>query len=126
MEADIKPGTEGPPGTENEKTPGGGALVPIEQVMRHPAVVKMAERLEAMEGMLQQLPEAIGRAVAQAMRKPPQGASGPPVPLFVPGTPSFPMDLQFHKGGKIQEDGKVFQLEKKNLKPPKERKPKNP
>lgn len=119
MEGQEKPGAEGDPA---EPVIPSGALVPVEQVMKHPLVVQMAERLEAVESMLHALPEAIGRAVAQAMRKPPSGASGPPVPLFVPGQPTFPKDLQFRQGGKIVQDGKEFQLEKKNLKPPREAK----
>jgi hypothetical protein len=119
MEGQENPGAEGAP--EAPGTPS-GALVPVEQVMRHPVVVQMAQRLEAVESMLHALPEAIGRAVAQAMRKPPTGASGPPVPLFVPGHPTFPKELEFRQGGKIVQDGKEFQLEKKNLKPPREAK----
>ena len=114
MEGQEKPGTEADPA---EPQVPAGALVPVEQVMRHPVVVEMAQRLQAVESMLHALPEAIGRAVAQAMKKPPTGASGPPVPLYVPGQPTFPQDLQFHQGGKIVQDGKEFQLEKKNLKP---------
>jgi len=75
----------------------------MEQVLAHPVVQQMTRRLEEMREIVQGLPEAIGRAVAQATKRPPAGACGPPVPIL------NPKEVEFHKGGKVIEDGKVIE-----------------
>lgn len=97
-----------------KKKPGKGGLVQakpaeqqaltLEQVMAHPVVQQLNQKLEETKQLLQGLPEAIGRAVAEAQRpnKLPQ-ASGPPVAVrpFAPAS-----KIEFHKKGRIVQDGK--------------------
>ncbi len=79
----------------------------LDGALTHPVVQRMSEKLEEMRQLVEGLPEAIGRAVAQATRKPPVGASGPPVPLV-----GFGKAVEFHKGGKIVEDGQEVKPKK--------------
>lgn len=70
----------------NKKKTGSKGLVvkegvSAEVILSHPVFLDMATRLKTIHGMLLALPQAIGEAVAQASRKAPEGASGPPVPL---------------------------------------------
>jgi hypothetical protein len=55
-------------------------------VLEHPIFRDVAQRLETMHKLLQNLPVAVGEAVAEASRRPPAGASGPPVHLIEPKT----------------------------------------
>lgn len=73
----------------------------VEQVLAHPVVRELSTQLKAMKQVVDALPELIGRAVKEATRKRPEGASGPPVPLM----PSN-KGVEFHKGGKIVDPNK--------------------
>lgn len=53
--------------------------ITAEMILAHPIVKEMASRLENVQNLLQNLPEAIGRAVAQATAAP------APLPPLVPG-----------------------------------------
>lgn len=55
--------------------------ISVEMVLQHPVVKEMASRLENVQKLLQSLPEAIGRAVAEASAPP------PPKPAPAPGQP---------------------------------------
>lgn len=77
----------------------------LSEVMAHPVVQEMNKKLESMSQLLQQLPEAIGRAVAEAQRANSNRVplvSGPPVSLR---TPIEGRQVEFHRRGKIVEDG---------------------
>lgn len=52
-----------------------------EAILSHPVVRDMSARLETMQKILQALPQVIGQAVAEAMQRPPEGASGPAIPV---------------------------------------------
>lgn len=86
---------------EEQPKPGG---LTIAEVMAHPVVQEMNRKLESMTQLLQGLPEAIGRAVAEAQRvnsnKVPL-VSGPAVELRPSGG-----SVEFHRKGRIVEDGK--------------------
>jgi hypothetical protein len=74
----------------------------LEQVMAHPVVQQMNKKLEEMRQLVQGLPEAIGRAVAEAQRAGrPRVVSGPPVALRPDNA-----NVEFHRKGKIIQDGK--------------------
>lgn len=75
----------------------------LDQVMAHPAVQQLSQRLEETKQLLQSLPEAIGRAVAEAQRagRVPL-VSGPAVELRPSGNGS----VEFHRKGRIVENGK--------------------
>lgn len=87
-----------------EEQPKTGGLT-IAEVMAHPVVQEMNRKLEDMSNLLRTLPEAIGRAVAEAQRtnsnKVPL-VSGPPVELRPGGNGS----VEFHRKGRIVENGK--------------------
>jgi len=74
----------------------------VEQVMKHPAVQQINKKFEEMQQLVQALPEAIGRAVAEAQRsKKLPIVSGPSVPLnFDNG------NVEFYRKGRIVQDGK--------------------
>jgi len=74
----------------------------VEHVLAHPVVRELSAQLKAMKQVVDALPELIGRAVKEATRKPPAGASGPPVPLM-----SKNDGVEFHKGGKIVDPNKA-------------------
>ena len=77
--------------------------ISTEVILSHPVFRDMAARLQTIHGMLEGLPKAIGAAVAEANRKPPEGASGPPVPLINPGNVEIgPRRLKI--------DGKTFNV----------------
>jgi len=79
----------------------------LEQVMAHPVVKAMNGKLEEMRQLVQGLPEAIGRAVAEAQRqKRPTIASGPPVPLRAENA-----GVEFHRKGKIVQNGEIVAKE---------------
>jgi hypothetical protein len=88
-----------------------GALVPIpvqqsltlEQAMAHPVVQQMNKKLEEMRQVIEGLPEAIGRAVAEAQRsgRTVSRAFGPPVALKTDNA-----NVEFHRKGRIVQDGK--------------------
>lgn len=79
--------------------------VSVEKVLSHPAFRDMANRIEIMQSLLSNLPQAIGEAVKAAMAAPPAGASGPPVPLINPGAVEIrPRELTI--------DGKKVKLKK--------------
>lgn len=88
-----------------EEPPKTGGLT-IAEVMAHPVVQEMNQKLENMSQLLQALPEAIGRAVAEAQRANRPGTvplvSGPPVELkpFAAGG-----NVEFHRKGRIVENG---------------------
>lgn len=75
----------------------------LDQVMSHPAVQQLSQRLEETKQLLQSLPEMIGRAVAEAQRagRVPL-VSGPAVELRPSGNGS----VEFHRKGRIVENGK--------------------
>lgn len=75
----------------------------LEQVMAHPAVIELNKKLEETRQLIAGLPEAIGRAVAEAQRasRIPARASGPPVALAGSNA-----DVEFHRKGRIVQDGK--------------------
>lgn len=79
----------------------------MEQVMSHPVVKEMGRKLDEMRQLVQGLPEAIGRAVAEAQRQQrvPR-ASGPPVPLRAENG-----GVEFHRKGKIIQNGEVVAKE---------------
>jgi hypothetical protein len=55
-------------------------------ILAHPIFRDVVQRLETMHRMMKDLPAVIGEAVAEATRRPPAGASGPPVPVIEPKT----------------------------------------
>jgi hypothetical protein len=74
----------------------------LEQVMAHPVVQALNRKVEEMRQLVQGLPEAIGRAVAEAQRAGrPRVVSGPPVALRPDNA-----NVEFHRKGKIIQDGK--------------------
>lgn len=76
--------------------------VSLERALKHPVVQHMAEKLEEMRRVVDGLPEAIGRAVSEAMRnRPPAGASGPGMPIQLDANA-----VEFHRGGKVNFQGK--------------------
>jgi hypothetical protein len=75
----------------------------LQQVMSHPVFQDMSNRLKTVQGMLKDLPNVIGAAVAESLRKPPEGASGPPMPLLSPTT------IEIHRN-KLVVDGKTTTL----------------
>lgn len=77
--------------------------VTAEAILSHPAFLGMKNRLDEVHAMLQNLPAAIGAAVAEATRQPPKGASGAPVPLVAP------QEIEIGRG-KLTLDGKTFEL----------------
>jgi hypothetical protein len=85
----------------DEQSKSGGLT--LDQVMSHPAVQQLSQRLEETKQLLQSLPEAIGRAVAEAQRagRVPL-VSGPAVELRPSGNGS----VEFHRKGRIIENGK--------------------
>ncbi len=79
----------------------------LQRALRHPVVQHMADKLDQMRSMVEQLPEAIGRAVATSMtqaaaQQPPAGASGPPVPLRLP---KQNQPVEFRPGGLVKVGG---------------------
>lgn len=87
-----------------EEQPKAGGLT-IAEVLAHPVVQQMNQKLENMQQLLQALPEAIGRAVAEAQRANRPGTiplSGPLVELRPSGSGS----VEFHRKGRIVENGK--------------------
>lgn len=74
-----------------------------EVILSHPVFRDMAARLQVIHGMLEGLPKAIGAAVAEASRKPPEGSSGPPVPCINPGV----VELSPRR---LSVDGKIYEL----------------
>lgn len=64
----------------------------LEQIMAHPAIQELSARLDAVKQMLGTLPEAVGRAVAEALNGPPEKSWHPPVPVA----------SEFGKGGPIE------------------------
>lgn len=79
----------------------------LQQALGHPVVKHMANKLEEMRSMVEQLPEAIGRAVAASMAKaaappPPPGHSGAPVPLRRTGANP---PVEFRPGGLVTLGG---------------------
>jgi hypothetical protein len=83
---------------DEQSKPGG---LTLDQVMSHPAVQQLSQRLEETKQLLQGLPEAIGRAVAEAQRagRVPL-VSGPAVELRPSGG-----SVEFHRKGRIVENG---------------------
>jgi hypothetical protein len=80
-----------------------------QQILAHPVVREMATQLSTVKRMLEELPKLIGEAVAEATRRPPEGASGPPVPRIDVGS------VEIHRHG-LKVDGKEFtndQMKKK-------------
>lgn len=77
----------------------------VEQVMSHQMVVDMSKRLEDVKAMLSQLPEAVGRAVAEAMGKSKAGFTPPSVPVSSAETVEFLPQ-------KLTVDGKTTELPK--------------
>lgn len=77
----------------------------LEQVMAHPAVQQLNQKLEETRQLIAGLPEAIGRAVAEAQRAGKVQAlplvSGPPVQLK-----SMNDNVEFHRKGRIVQNGK--------------------
>jgi len=87
-----------------EEQPKTGGLT-IAEVMAHPVVQEMNRKLEDMGNLLRNLPEAIGRAVAEAQRTNSNRVplvSGPAIELRPGGNGS----VEFHRKGRIVEDGK--------------------
>lgn len=79
-----------------------GLSLTVEQVLAHPVVRELSSQLKAMKQVVDALPELIGRAVKEATRRPPVGASGPPVPLMRKND-----GVEFHKGGKVVDPNKL-------------------
>lgn len=75
----------------------------MEQVMAHPEFMKVAAELREVKGLLVNLPEAIGRAVAEAGRA--STVSGPVMPL------QGAENLEFHPQ-RMVADGETLELEK--------------
>jgi hypothetical protein len=75
----------------------------LEQAMAHPVVQQMNKKLEEMRQVIEGLPEAIGRAVAEAQRsgRTVSRAFGPPVALKTDNA-----NVEFHRKGRIVQDGK--------------------
>lgn len=80
----------------------------LEQALAHPVVQQMSKKLEEMRQLVQGLPEAIGRAVAEAQRgsRTVPVAFGPPVVLQQSN-----VNVEFHKKGRIVQDGKEIAKE---------------
>jgi hypothetical protein len=80
----------------------------LEQALAHPVVQQMSKKLDEMRQLVQGLPEAIGRAVAEAQRasRPVSRISGPPVGLQPQNA-----NVEFHRKGKIIQDGKEISPE---------------
>ena len=80
----------------------------LEQALAHPVVQQMSKKLDEMRQLVQGLPEAIGRAVAEAQRAGarPRVLSGPPVALQPQNT-----NVEFHRKGRIVQDGKEIAKE---------------
>jgi hypothetical protein len=72
-------------------------------ILAHPVFRDVAQRLETMHRMMKDLPAVIGEAVAEATRRPPAGASGPPVPVIEPKT------IEIH-GKTLIINGKTYVL----------------
>jgi hypothetical protein len=89
------------------KAEAAASAISLEQAMAHPVVQQMSKKLDEMRQLVQGLPEAIGRAVAEAQRagKPIQ-ASGPSIALRPAGTA-----VEFHRKGRIVQDGKEIASE---------------
>lgn len=81
----------------------------VEQILSHPAITEIRERLETVRGMLAGLPEAIGRAVGEALWKSRNGVSGTPVKVLEPERPD---DIEIHRDA-FTVDGKVYELPKR-------------
>lgn len=77
--------------------------ISLEQAMAHPVVQQMTKKLDEMRQIVEGLPEAIGRAVAEAQRagRVAPRASGPPVSLRTDNA-----NVEFHRKGRIVQDGK--------------------
>ena len=73
---------KGAPGTEKALTPR-----QVEQLLAHPMVQQMAAQISVLKNMFQQLPEAIGRAVAKAQEVKPPSWSAPIQTRRGPGDP---------------------------------------
>lgn len=90
---------------------GGGMVarktaVSAEMILSHPVFQEMSKRLQTVQGMLENLPAAIGEAVAAATaQRPPEGASGPPVPLIYPQG-----DIEINPR-KLTVDGQSYSVE---------------
>lgn len=82
------------------------SAVSAEMILSHPVFQEMSRRLETVQGMLQNLPAAIGEAVAAAQaQRPPEGASCPPIPLIAPEG-----DIEIHPR-KLMVDGKSYDVQ---------------
>lgn len=77
----------------------------LAEVLSHPAVQQLNQKLEEARQIMAGLPEAIGRAVAEAQRAGKIGplplVSGPPVLLRTNND-----NVEFHRKGRIVQDGK--------------------
>lgn len=76
----------------------------LQEVLSHPAVVQLNQKLEEARKLMASLPEAIGRAVAQAQRdgkiQPIPLISGPAVQLKANNE-----NVEFHRKGRIVQNG---------------------
>jgi len=76
----------------------------LEQVLEHPAVKQLNQKLEEARQIMAGLPEAIGRAVAEAQRagkiQPIPLISGPAVQLKTNNE-----NVEFHRKGRIVQNG---------------------
>lgn len=89
-----------------------------EMIMSHPVVKEMAARLENVQNLLKSLPEAIGRAVAEASAiKPPMPPPAPGQQLTVVHPPSFKEgDAIELRPQQMTVGGKSFELPKPKTK----------
>ncbi len=76
----------------------------LQEVLAHPAVKQLNQKLEEARQIMAGLPEAIGRAVAEAQRagkiQPIPLVSGPPVSLRTSNE-----NVEFHRKGRIVQNG---------------------
>lgn len=86
---------------------GGQQQLSLEQVLSHPVVKQMHEKLEEMRALVAGLPEAVGRAVAAhqaAGRAQPRGF----LPVTIKGDNE---GVEFHRKGLILQSGQVVAKE---------------
>lgn len=77
----------------------------LERALSHPVVKQMHARLSMIQSLLEELPEAVGRAVREAIAsRPPSNASGPPVKLVEA------KDIEITARG-IRADGKRYRMD---------------
>lgn len=94
--------------------------ITAEMILQHPVVKEMAARLENVQKLLQHLPEAIGRAVAEASApKPPMPPPAPGQPLCVvkPTPIEFGVPIELHPQ-RMVAGGATFDLPKPSKKLP--------